>query len=248
MHIGVDIGGTEIKAGLVDNGKILRYASASTLRSVSMIVDSIIKIIKELWQDDVTSIGIGFPGVVHNGIVSGGGNLQWPSIDISKRIHAVFGVPVSVINDAHAFTKGARDFYLLDSFAGITLGTGLGFGLVKDNMLIDVPEINKIPYKDADFESYCSSHFFRDDPKKLLDFSKNGDLKALRIFEDFGMHLSHVLLHVHATYGVDTFVLGGSLCNAHEYFDASLQQNLLLAKFQPKIIYTTKAFGILGAL
>lgn len=147
MYIGIDIGGTAIKSGLVDEqGNILYKKEIETgvSRGYEAVEKDIIKLIKELIQhsksmgDEVKAIGIGLPGIPdsNDDIVLYCTNLGWYNVPIGKNIKEEFNIPVHIENDATVAglaesVKGVTKGYENSVF--ITLGTGVGGGIVLNN-------------------------------------------------------------------------------------------------------------------
>lgn len=148
MYIGIDLGGTNIAAGVVDeNGKILVQDSTPTMneRNYTEIVKDMAmlckKIIKEagLSEKDIEAIGIGSPGSIDNehGVVTYANNLKMDNTPIAEELRKYIDVPVNVENDANAAAYGE---YVIngenvDDFVFITLGTGVGGGIVINKKL-----------------------------------------------------------------------------------------------------------------
>lgn len=145
-YIGVDLGGTNIAVGIVDgNGRIIHKDSVPTLREreypqiLKDMADLIIKIIKSSGIDikDIYSIGVGCPGTpnTEEGILVYANNLRFNNVPIRKELQKYIDIPVYLDNDANVAA-------LAESVAGaamgvshsitITLGTGIGSGIVID--------------------------------------------------------------------------------------------------------------------
>ena len=143
MYIGIDLGGTNIACGLVDeSGKIIKEASTKTLphREFHEIVKDMASLIKTVVSNagytvsDIKSIGIGSPGTIDNknGIITYANNLNVDNAPVADMIQEYYNVPVNVENDANAAAYGE---YIAegngsDSFLFVTLGTGVGGGIV----------------------------------------------------------------------------------------------------------------------
>lgn len=148
MYIGVDLGGTNIAVGLVTKeGKILSQSSRPTLseRHYCEIVKDIAELCIEVTQmggkniSDIKGIGIGAPGSVdsENGIVVYADNLDWHNIPLADELKKYIDVPIKIENDANAAAYGE---YVIngdnkDSFIAITLGTGVGGGIIIDKKI-----------------------------------------------------------------------------------------------------------------
>ena len=143
MSIGIDLGGTNIAAGLVtDDGKIIAKGSTPTLlpRDYKEIVKDMANLSKKLIADnnlsadEIKGIGIGCPGSVDTktGIVAYSNNLKMDHAPVADELKKYFDLPVSMLNDADAAAFG--EFMIngndVDSFIFITLGTGVGGGIV----------------------------------------------------------------------------------------------------------------------
>ncbi|MBB6217741.1 glucokinase [Anaerosolibacter carboniphilus] len=144
MFIGVDLGGTSIKVGVVSlDGKILYQNSKPTYagRDFQLIIRDMIEQIEDaidcvnIGIDEIRSIGIGVPGIAeaHTGKVIYCTNLSWYNIPLGEEISRHFGKPVYVENDA---TVAALAEYVAGSTKGIknsvflTIGTGIGSGII----------------------------------------------------------------------------------------------------------------------
>lgn len=143
MYIGIDLGGTNIAVGLVtDEGKLVTKASLPTLagRDYKEIVSDMAKLCNMVTaesnvnMDEVKAIGIGSPGSIDskNGIVVFAGNLALDKAPVAEELGKYFNIPVHMENDANAAAYGE---YIAcgidsDSFVFITLGTGVGGGII----------------------------------------------------------------------------------------------------------------------
>ena len=147
VSIGVDLGGTNIKFGLVTpDGKILDRLSIPTLanQGPKSVVARIIKTIIRLRQSrgQLQAVGIGSAGVIdhYQGIIHYSPNLNdWNEIPLKKLIEKQIKIPVLVGNDVNAFVLGEYCFGEgkgSDSVFGITLGTGVGGGIINNGKLL----------------------------------------------------------------------------------------------------------------
>ena len=147
-YIGVDLGGTNIAVGLVDEtGKILDSMSTPTLspRSYKEIVADMARLIKEIINNaglsvnDIESIGIGSPGSVDDdrGMIIYANNLDFDHAPIAEEMRKHIDLPVHIENDANAAAfgeyvvngKGAKNVIF------VTLGTGIGGGIIINGKL-----------------------------------------------------------------------------------------------------------------
>ncbi len=138
--IGVDLGGTEIKAGLVDEKEgLLKKTNRPTevYKGPDRIVENINEAIKELDPEmKIDAIGIGSPGSIDRkkGIVRFSPNFpEWHDFKLAKKLNKITNKDVFVENDANSFTLGEWYFGKakgMKNFVAITLGTGVGSGVV----------------------------------------------------------------------------------------------------------------------
>jgi glucokinase len=152
LFIGIDVGGTNIKLGLIDNrGRTLAYHSVPTEveRGADDAVRRMCEAVNELLtkagakKSDVARIGVATPGPmdIKAGMILKPGNLPtWWNYPIRDRVAEACGKPVRFANDANAAAFGeywqgagndSRNMVLL------TMGTGIGGGIVLDDYLIE---------------------------------------------------------------------------------------------------------------
>jgi glucokinase len=146
---GVDLGGTTVKMGLFNvSGNLLDKweITTRTENKGSYILGDIADAIRtkmaerELTQKDVTGIGIGVPGpVIGERIVQNCVNLGWETINVSEVLSEITGMQVKVANDANVAALGEQwqgGGKGRNSLVMITLGTGVGGGIVSDGGII----------------------------------------------------------------------------------------------------------------
>ncbi len=144
--IGIDLGGTSIKAGIVDDeGKIVRKLSRPTKseRGSMTVIKDMARLAFELSEGsgilmpEISSIGIGCPGSINRaeGKIEFSGNLYWYGVPIAECMQNLTGKRIYLENDANAAAFGE---YVAGSLKGtrssllITLGTGVGSGIILD--------------------------------------------------------------------------------------------------------------------
>ena len=147
---GVDVGGTTVKIGLIrTNGEIVEKweIPSDTSNNGENILADICKSLDEKMEqwnmtpNDIEGVGIGLPGpVLSNGTVLNCVNLGWGTFNVSEKLSQMFhGVPVKADNDANVAALGedwlgaGKEF---DSIVMLTLGTGVGGGVVINNRIV----------------------------------------------------------------------------------------------------------------
>lgn len=149
MYVGIDLGGTNIAAGVVDeNGKILAQGSVPTkaIRPNEEYAEDMVMLAKKVIADaglnisDIKAIGVGAPGSIDskNGKVYDSENLGMDDFAMAEYIEKGTGLPVYLENDANAAAYGeyAINGNGAESFIFVTLGTGVGGGIVIDGKII----------------------------------------------------------------------------------------------------------------
>ena len=144
MRIGVDLGGTNVRAGLVKDGRIVRLLSepCKADRPEGEVVDHIASLIGELMRPEVSRIGIGVPSVVDaaRGIVYNVvGIPSWREVYLKDLLEKRFGVPVYVNNDCNCFALGVSRFGEASAYSDVVcvaLGTGVGGAVISDGRMV----------------------------------------------------------------------------------------------------------------
>ncbi|MBA0050295.1 ROK family glucokinase [Streptomyces sp. AJS327] len=137
LTIGVDIGGTKIATGVVDEaGTILDRATLPTPPTLDAVIDSIAEAVRRAGAEhQVEAVGIGAPGYVDDkrATVLFTPNLNWRHEALKDRVEQRVGLPVVVENDANAAAWGEYRFGAgtgHDDVVCVTIGTGLGGGII----------------------------------------------------------------------------------------------------------------------
>ena len=142
-YIGIDLGGTNIAVGLVDeNSKIVHSDSVPTLKErhwseiIRDMADLALKVVADSGHtlDEVKAVGIGCPGSIDkaNGMVVYSNNIVMDHVPMAEEIRKYIDKPVFLENDANAAALGEYAIYGegVDSFVFMTLGTGVGGGII----------------------------------------------------------------------------------------------------------------------
>lgn len=147
-YVGIDLGGTNIAAGLVtEDGRILADMSIPTMaeRDWREIVADMAAVSKQVIEKagvdiaDVKGVGIGCPGAIdnENGICTYANNIKMEHANIAEEFRKHFDIPVNLENDANAAALGeyAINGKGAKSFVFVTLGTGVGGGVILDGKI-----------------------------------------------------------------------------------------------------------------
>ncbi len=213
--IGVDIGGTSIKVAPVDpeTGRLTGPVDrAPTPRPATpeVLVDVVAGLVGETMHS--ASVGVGFPGVVRDGVVSTAANLDpsWVGRDVGSMLWERLDVRrVAAINDADAAGLAEMRFGSGREIGGvvvtITLGTGIGTAVFNDGALVPNSEFGHLMIDGTEAEVLASGR-----ARKSLSW------------EHWGRHLEIVLRKIERLIWPDLFIVGGGISADFHLFCASL--------------------------
>lgn len=147
--IGIDMGGTNTAFGIVDeHGNVIASSSIKTAKhsQIEDYIDELYTEISRLIADNnaegkVQGIGIGAPNANYfTGMIEDGVNLPWPTpIPLAELVATKFGIATRITNDANAAAIGEMTYGVargLKDFIMITLGTGVGSGIVVNGQMV----------------------------------------------------------------------------------------------------------------
>ena len=149
--IGIDLGGTFVKCGIVDeSGNILVKDKIPTGsgRPYAKIAADMAEFAERLIvraglkKEDVKGVGIGAPGTIDSGhgVIVYSNNIRWENVPLCEEIEKRLGLPAYITNDANAaalgenFCGAGKDY---ENMVFITLGTGVGGGIVLDGKIFE---------------------------------------------------------------------------------------------------------------
>ena len=242
MKIGVDLGGTNIRAGLMDGTELIRKEKVScpAQGSESEVIEAVAGLIGKLVSEDVDAIGIGVPSVVDTakGIVYNVANIpSWVEVHLKDILEERFGIPVFINNDSNCFTLGESRFGAGKEYrdmVGVTLGTGVGSGIMIGGHLYEgrnagAGEIGCLAYRDKDFESYCSTPFFvshNTSGAGLAARAEAGDAEAIALWDEFGGHIGELVKAILFAYDPEAIVFGGGIAAGHPHFEKAMRRTI----------------------
>lgn len=268
--IGIDLGATNIRSAVVVENVLSNIVSARihSHGSVEEVLNDVYNVVDELMNDSVKAIGIGVPSVVDvaEGIVYDVQYIpSWKEVPLKKWMEEKYKVPVFVNNDANCFAVGEHYFGKskdVRSMVGVTLGTGLGAGIIINGKLYSgfncgAGEFGLIDYKDKVLEYYSSGSFFQNvyelDGEKVFEEAKRGDTQALQLYAELGTHIGNAIKIAMYAYDPQLIVLGGSVRMAYQFFQKQMWEEIKTFVYSKSIqrikieVSTLKNSGILGA-
>ncbi|HEY1955948.1 MAG TPA: ROK family protein [Polyangiaceae bacterium] len=262
--IGIDFGGTRIKAGLVDGASIVAAESVETHGSPDEVLDAIAALARKL-DPKPQSVGVAIPGECDDA----GRCYRLPNVHgfegvpIAAELAERIGCPVGVENDATTAALGeslyghGREH---PSFVMVTLGTGIGGGVVTERRLHRGAhgfggEIGHLPIDRAPnapvcgcglrgcVEAFAGTHAllarYRDlggtcsEIRDIADAARRGDERAKRVFDEMGESLGWMLTAVQNTLDLDAIVFSGGVSKSFDLVEPSLRR-LLRARAHAK--------------
>ncbi len=150
-YIGIDVGGTFVKAGIVDesgnivaDGKIASECDKGGNKLAENAATLVMRLLEKsgISKDQIVGAGMGFPGFIDskNGIVVYSNNVRLSDFPVVEIMQAKLGLKVKVANDANVAALGEKMFGAgkeYNDMVMITLGTGVGAGIIIDGKLFE---------------------------------------------------------------------------------------------------------------
>lgn len=211
--IGIDFGGTGIKAAPVDldTGEFAaeRERVDTPEKSSPEAVGDIMAELVAKFPDSTGPVGVAVPGVVRRGVVLSAANIDksWIGVDADKVLTAQLGRPVHVLNDADAAGYAEMQFGAAKGRDGLviltTLGTGIGSALLWDGVLVPNSELGHLEIEGHDAESRASAS-----AREAEDLS----------WEHWAKRLTTYYRTLEKLFSPDLFVVGGGISKKADKF------------------------------
>ena len=234
--LGIDIGGSGIKAAPVDlhSGEFVKDRRRIPTPE-SGGPEEIIEIARALCRefDWDGPVGCAFPGVIRKGHTLPAANLNpaWVGINADKLFSEAIGNPVTMINDADAAGLAEVDLGAAKGVDGvvvmITLGTGIGTAVFVDGHLVPNTEFGHLRLDGVEAEDLASSRAKNDDEIGFSEWSKR---------------VENYLLEMERLFWPDMFVIGGGISKNFEKFGPRIQIDTPVVQAELK-----NRAGIVGA-
>jgi len=267
--IGVDVGGTKIHSIITEwdkyflnTRKLPKIIKSNRVKVQNKknadnffgeIIGEIRSLVEEFGEKNIARIGVGIAGPVNKKKVSlRSANLPFKNFPTLLKLKEHFNMPIYVDNDANCFAWAEHLFGAAKastSSVGITLGTGVGGGIVLDlngkpflwnghnGIAAEVGEM--IIDGGRSFEDLCSSHanylWKGKNPKDIEKKARAGDKKSQEIYNKFGFWLGVGVANTVSILDPEIVVIGGGLSNAWDLFEKEMR------KSARKYIFSTEA-------
>lgn len=270
IRIGIDLGASNIRVGLMDNRELVDMQEASTPAGggYDEVLERIYTLVDRVLTDGAVSIGAGVPGLVDvdAGVAYDVLNIpSWTEVPLGPLLENRYDVPTFVQNDANCFALAEYHFGSgrgRSPMVGLILGTGFAGGIVLDGQLFSghncgAGEFGTAPYRDSIYEHYCAGLFFEREHniagEEAFERAQNGDPRAQGMFEEMGVHLGRAIKSV--LYAVDPahIVIGGSVRHAYPLFREAMWEEINTFAFSRALDNLTLELseldhaGVLGA-
>lgn len=277
LAFGIDIGGTNTKIGLFDHtGELKSYLKIPTLKSESAdeFIDQITRECSTILRKDfslelgdprIVGVGIGAPMAnYYTGLIPHAPNIGWKNVPLRDLFQRKFKTTAVIENDANLAAVGEKKWGVgkeFSNFVLITLGTGVGSGLILDGKLFRghdalgaegghmvIPTEKKRSCSCGGvnhLESFLSANGIKQTIHELtgedwtieklgIDF-RNGDAKATMIINRIAEELSYGLNNMAVLLGPEAFIIGGGVSKLGESFN-----NVILKKLDEIVHFSMK--------
>ncbi|WP_430592857.1 polyphosphate--glucose phosphotransferase [Humidisolicoccus flavus] len=212
--IGVDIGGTGIKAAIVDvdAGELLSDRIKRPTPEggePEAIADVVVELVQALDAPADTPIGITFPAIVRNGVTLSAANVSksWIGLHAEELFSKRLGSAIHFVNDADAAGFAEDHYGAAKDAEGLviltTLGTGIGGALIYNGVLIPNAELGHLELDGHDAETRASNRV-----REREELS----------WEDWAARLQRYYSHLEFIFSPDLFVVGGGVSKSSEHF------------------------------
>jgi polyphosphate glucokinase len=210
--VGVDIGGTGVKAGVVDLAKGCLIGDRVRLdtphpATPGAIAGTVAQLIHDLGHTG--RVGLTVPAVVQRGVVRTAANIDpsWIGTDADTLFGERLGVECHVLNDADAAGLAEVRYGAGRGHPGVvialTLGTGIGSAVFTDGVLVPNTELGHLEFHGGDAEHYAAA-----------SVRERDDMP----WKKWGHHVGHYLAHLEELFSPELFIIGGGVSKKPERF------------------------------
>ena len=252
--VSIDLGGTTFSFIIFSNKNIIYKSETYEIKKYNNHSDFLIKlsmlIKKEINENEIDLIGIACPGPLNS---ETGEILNTPNLKILQNVNIKNEMKkyikcenILIENDANVFAIGSYNFLIKnnvnlnssDILLGVTLGTGMGFGIIINNKLFKgsygmAGEYELSPLdKDLTWANLVGYKFFHKrteeifgkilTPKQLYDLAEKNNLDSIKIWNEYGTNIGLCLTHVMCVINPNYISIGGGISKANKYFHDSI--------------------------
>lgn len=275
LTIGVDIGGTNLRCGLVDGaGSIVeRRRCASRIEDgrdafCQRLFDEIdtLRHIARKHECEITGIGLGIPGLVGaDGLIHSSVNMRpLEGLNLAGSLRERYGLPTISANDANLIALGEQRYGAGKGFSScmvITIGTGLGSGLILDDRIWGgkggfAAEFGHITFEPEGLPCPCGNNgcleqyvsasalvrYFKElstgeesagqDAAQVAELAQQGNQSALTAYRRLGYSLGTALASLINTLNIEAIVIAGGVSESFDLFSDALREQLQRRAFR----------------
>ena len=248
--IGMDIGGTTFSSSLFDEDLNIIKTSPkeliSNISSTSELLNCLVKQINSLHCDKLIGIGVACPGPLDSkkGMILDTPNLLLlQNINLKNELVSRTNLPVYIENDANLFALGEWKKQENNPlvFGAVTLGTGLGFGIIINEKIFSggngmAAEYAISPLDHGNWETHISISGIEAmalkniskklTPKELYGLASSGNKDAQNVWDEFGTHLGLAMSHFINMIDPQMISIGGGVSKAFKFFSKSMKSTI----------------------
>lgn len=263
--IAIDLGGSNLRTALVKDNKIIREIKGKTPDKKKELLEALCYSISNLMSNEIKGIGIGAPGPLKNGIIINPPNIPLKNFNLREFLKKKFNTRVEIENDAKCAAwaefklgagKGRKNFFIL------TLGTGIGGGIIIDGKLYNKEniggELGNIYLGEKTFEEFAGGKAIDGITKREFgrEFNVNelinmNDSKSREILNEISEYIAQGIGSLINVFNPEIVVLAGGMREAGEKFLNMIRQKTKKYIFLPasyNIVWSKlEEPGILGA-
>ena len=259
MIIGVDMGGTSLKAALIMRNKIMHKASIKTGSHPKEVMENLFHVIEEVSMGKkIKAIGIGCPGPADygRGVIGNTPNIPLRGVHVKDLVSEKFKCPVIMENDANCFVLGESMRLKKKNVVGLTLGTGVGGGIVIDGKIYlgrgNAGHLGHTTIKFDGRKSECHNDGCLEQyvSKKGIEkqFGKSPTKLTKKEWEKIGMYLGIGITNIANSFDPDVVVLGGGISQSITLFGEKMQSTIAERALHPiRIVLGKKDSALIGA-
>ncbi|MBU5614816.1 ROK family protein [Geomonas azotofigens] len=263
LCIGIDLGGSNLRFALVDRqGRVLARSAEPTLPAAGLasLLSRLLCGVERLRREaagmgfGTAALAVGVPGLVcSDGVVRASVNVPvLEGVPLARELSVATGMPVATLNDANACALGEKRYGAgrgYRSLIALTLGTGVGSGLILDGKLwtgVDgaAGEFGHIPVEPEGrpcgcgsrgcLEQYASAGAIArggDDAAAVARRARQGDAAAIAVFAEAGRYLGIAAAGVVNLLNLEAVILCGGVARSFDLLAPSLRRELVSRTF-----------------
>ena len=257
LVIGIDAGGTKVRGVLMLGKKILKKSEKlhdAAIITKEVFLNTLLKVLDEIWDKKTKRIGLGLPGPVENNKVRPGGRVKSLSqIDFKKLLEKKYKTDVVLDNDVKMTLKfEVQKFKRFSSIFMITLGTGIGGAWYLNNKIMKGSfssgyEVGQMVFDKNNpetFETKLSGRGFFKNLKTLPIESehaaRNGNAYHKKLWREFGRNLGLALANLINLIEPELIVVGGGIVHAWPLFIQDTKKTVQKFVLSPQARKNTK--------